>query len=235
MATILITGVTSGIGFALTKAFAQRGDIVIGCGRDPHKIMSIQKEFRSPHLFQTVDVSDANAVSLWAQSIYQQFPTIDIIINNAGVKNKIAPLWEISTQDFQQVMDINVTGPFNIIKNFVPCMIEHNQGVIINFSSEWGRVTDAKVAPYCASKFAIEGLTQALAKELPSKMIAVTVSPFIVFTSLLEACKELLLPGEYEAGISPEAWANFVIPKIFELTLADNGKAFTWHPNATCS
>ncbi|MCE3269264.1 MAG: putative oxidoreductase [Burkholderiales bacterium] len=97
-------------------------------------------------------------------------------------------------------------------------------------SSEWGKCTDAFVSSYCASKFAIEGLTQSLAKELPKGMAAIALSPFLVKTRLLEACKDLLLPGEYELTVTPEEWAKFAVPKILTIDHTYNGKSITIHP-----
>jgi len=124
-----------------------------------------------------------------------------------------------------------VNGTANVIRHFVPNMQAANSGTIINLSSDWGRVPDAYVAAYCASKFAIEGLTKALAKELPSAMITIALSPLIVWTNMLEECRHLLLPGEYELGVNPDAWAQFVVPKILALKRADNSASPTWSPN----
>jgi len=107
-----------------------------------------------------------------------------------------------------------VKGTANVIRYFVPDMVRRKSGVIVNFSSGWGRSTDAEVAPYCASKWAIEGLTQALSQELPSGMAAVPV--FLVFARRTERPPArllwlLLLPV---AVASAESLAN-VGPALF--------------------
>ena len=79
--------------------------------------------------------------------------------------------------DTQEFFDVNVKGPMNVLRAFLPAMIERGHGVIINISSGWGRYADALAGPYCASKFAVEGLTSSLAKELPEGLAAMTVSP----------------------------------------------------------
>ena len=79
-------------------------------------------------------------------------------------------------------MDVNIKGTVNVIRHFVPAMVERRRGVIVNFSSGWGRSTRAEVAPYCATKWAIEGFTQALAQELPPGMAAVPLNPGIINT-----------------------------------------------------
>ena len=231
MATILITGVTSGIGRALAKEFSHLGHSVIGCGKNKDKVLALQHELQNAFI-STVDVRDADAVAKWADETYAKYPQIDVIINNAGTKSALLPLWQVTANDFANTINTNLVGVANVIRSFVPNMVKLGAGTIINMSSEWGRVADACVASYCATKYAIEGLTGAFSKELPEGMITIALSPLIVYTELLERCKGLLLPGEYELGITPDKWATFVIPKIFALTKADNGKSLTWSPNA---
>jgi len=95
--------------------------------------------------------------------------------------------------------------------------------VVVNFSSGWGRATAAEVAPYCATKWAIEGLTQAFAQELPPGMAAVPLNPGIIDTDMLRSCF-----GE-DAGsyLSPEEWAEKAVPFLLKLGAKDNGKALT--------
>ena len=111
-----------------------------------------------------------------------------MLLNNAGLINRNAPLWEVRAQEFSDVIDVNLKGVANVIRHFVPAMIKRRSGVIVNFSSGWGRSTDAEVAPYCATKWAIEGLTQALAQELPPGMAAVPFNPGIINTAMLRSC-----------------------------------------------
>ena len=113
-------------------------------------------------------------------------------------------LWEISAREFSQVIDVNVKGIANVIRHFVPEMIKRKRGVIVNFSSGWGRSADAEVAPYCASKWAIEGLTQALAQELPSGLAVVALNPGIINTEMLQSC----FGGSASGYLSPAEWAK---------------------------
>ncbi|WP_176709869.1 SDR family oxidoreductase [Burkholderia cepacia] len=230
MSTVLITGVTSGIGQALAREFSHLGHTVIGCGRNEGKISMLRNELGEANQFSVVDVRFAEQVDQWSKTILNRH-SVDIVINNAGMKGELRPLWEASAADVARVIDTNINGTVNIIRSFVSQMASSRSGTIINMSSEWGRTADANVATYCASKFAIEGLTKSLAKELPKGMIAIALSPLIVWTELLEQCKELLLPGEYELGVSPECWARFAVPKMLALTEADSGTSLTWSPN----
>ncbi|HEY1786338.1 MAG TPA: SDR family NAD(P)-dependent oxidoreductase, partial [Pirellulales bacterium] len=116
--------------------------------------------------------------------------------------------------------DVNIGGVANVIRHFVPAMVERSQGVIANFSSGWGRSTAAEVAPYCATKWAIEGLTQALAQELPRGMAAVAVNPGIIDTDMLRSCFGA------GAGGYPTAddWAVGAAQFLLALSSKDNGR-----------
>ena len=102
-------------------------------------------------------------------------------------------------------------------------MIERRSGIIVNFSSGWGRSTSPQVAPYCASKWAIEGLTQALAQELPDGMAAIPLNPGIIHTDMLEICF-----GEQSAHYtSLKDWGVKAVPFLLQLKPRDNGKPLT--------
>jgi NAD(P)-dependent dehydrogenase (short-subunit alcohol dehydrogenase family) len=102
-------------------------------------------------------------------------------------------------------------------------MIERKQGVIVNFSSGWGRSTSPEVSGYCASKWAIEGLTQALAQELPNGMAAVPLNPGIIDTEMLRSCF-----GSSAASYpKPEEWAKRAVPFILRIGPCDNGRSLT--------
>jgi NAD(P)-dependent dehydrogenase (short-subunit alcohol dehydrogenase family) len=111
----------------------------------------------------------------------------------------------------------------NVIRHFVPAMIKRERGVIVNFSSGWGRSTDAEVAPYCASKWAIEGLTQAFAQELPAGLAAVALNPGIINTEMLRSC----FGGSASGYPSPAEWAKGAVPFLLKLGPGDNGKQLT--------
>ena len=146
-----------------------------------------------------------------------------ILNNNAALTNTLAPLWEISAAEFASLVDVNIKGTANMLRHFVPTMIAEGRGVIINFSSGWGRATAPDVAPYCATKWAIEGLTRALAQELPKGMAAVPLNPGIVDTDMLR-----ISFGEAAGGYeSPTKWAERAVPFMLKLGPKNNGKALS--------
>jgi NAD(P)-dependent dehydrogenase (short-subunit alcohol dehydrogenase family) len=132
-------------------------------------------------------------------------------------------LWEISAAEFAGIVDVNINGVANVIRHFVPAMVARGSGVIVNFSSGWGRATDAEVAPYCATKYAIEGLTQALAQELPKGLAAIPLNPGIIDTDMLRSC----FGGSAADYPSPEEWAKQTVPFLLKLGPRDNGKPLT--------
>src|SRR5207247_6464761 len=152
-------------------------------------------------------------VQAWTKRWLKSRGAPDLVLNNAGVINRNAPLWKVSSEEFGQVIDVNIKGVANVIRHFVPVMTEHGGGVVVNFSSGWGRSTDAEVAPYCATKWAIEGLTQALAQELPSGMAAVPLNPGIINTDMLRLC----WPGSAANFPTAEQWAERAAPFLLRL------------------
>ncbi len=220
---ILITGVTRGLGRAMVDEFARLGHKVAGCGRSTREIEKLRSAIGAPHEFYAVNVADDDAVKTWASVVMNSQGVPDLILNNAGVINASARLWEISAREFSEVVDTNLKGVANVIRHFAPEMVKRKHGVIVNFSSGWGRAAEAEVAPYCATKWAIEGLTQSLAQELPANMAALALNPGIINTDMLRAC----FRGSAANYPSAEEWAKIAVPFILQLGPRDNGKQMT--------
>ena len=190
-------------------------------------IEHFRRQVGPPHDFSVVDVASDDQVKAWAERLLGSYGPPDLVLNNAGVINKNARLWEVPEREFSQVIDVNIKGIANVIRHFVPAMVKRKRGVIVNFSSGWGRSTDAEVAPYCATKWAVEGLTQAFAQELPSGMAAVALNPGIINTDMLQSC----FGGSASGYPSPAEWARSAVPFLLKLGPGDNGKQLT-APNA---
>lgn len=219
---IVITGVSQGLGMALVEGLIPLGHTIHGCSRGEQALAKLRERFGPPNTFSLVDVSKDQAVKGWAEEVLKQgIP--DLVINNAAVINENAPLWQVSAEDFDRVMAINVCGTANVIRHFLPAMIKQRSGVIVNLSSGWGRSTSAEVAPYCASKYAIEGLSGALAQELPQGMAAVPLNPGIINTPMLQSCF-----GTHASSYpTAKEWAKRAVPYILAIGPADNGRALT--------
>ena len=223
MTTIIITGVSRGLGRAMARQFADNGCTVCGCSRSESALNQLTQELGAPHQLATVDVASDSSVATWARTVLDDYGPPDFVINNAALINSNASLWEVPAAEFDQLMAVNINGTANVIRHFVPAMVERSAGVIVNFSSGWGRSVSPEVAPYCATKWAIEGLTQALADELPRGMAAVALNPGVINTQMLQSC--------FGAGArsypSPLEWAERAVPFILALSASDNGQPMT--------
>jgi NAD(P)-dependent dehydrogenase (short-subunit alcohol dehydrogenase family) len=220
---IVLTGATRGLGRALVDRFAEAGHVVWGCGRSAAHIEGLASAYGPPHDFAAVDVADDTSVAAWAARLLAAGRAPDLVINNAALMNDPAPLWRVGAAEFGRLMDVNIDGTVNVIRAFVPAMIVAGRGVVVNLSSGWGRSTSPEVAPYCASKFAIEGLTAALAQELPAPLAAVALSPGVIDTDMLRQCwaEEA---GQYQG---PDAWSRGAVARLLELGRALNGRSLS--------
>ncbi|MEG4234062.1 SDR family oxidoreductase [Microcoleus sp. Pol11C3] len=220
---IVITGVSRGLGLAMTEKFIELGHTVVGCARSSEAVEKLRQKYSAPHHFTCLDVTNDDRVKAWATEILAKNAPPDLLINNAGLTNYLAPLWKVSNEEFSQVIDVNIKGTANVIRHFVPAMIARKSGIIVNLSSGWGRSTSPEVAPYCASKWAIEGLTRSLAQELPAGMAAVPLNPGIIHTDMLEICF-----GEDATSYpSVKAWVQKAVPFLLKLKPSDNGMPLT--------
>ncbi|XP_023548518.1 NADPH-dependent pterin aldehyde reductase-like [Cucurbita pepo subsp. pepo] len=221
--TILITGVSQGLGRALALELAKRGHIIAGCSRNKNKLDSLHTQLlqASPcnHLLFNIDVKSSSCIEEMAHTIMQKIGAPDIIVNNAAVYHGHLKMWEVPEQEFDYVIDVNIKGTTNVLRHFLPLMIPKNQGVIVNLSSIYGRTGAALASAYSVSKWAIEGLSKSVAKELPDGMAIVALDPGIINTEML-AFRFGDLASQYQ---SPEEWALKAAPMILNLTNADNG------------
>jgi len=219
--TIVITGVTRGLGFALAERFYERGHRVIGCGRSDSIIEEMNDQFHRHSKFSVVDLAVEPEVQDWAYSTLEGFGPPDLLINNAALINKPAPLWEVSEQEIEDIIDVNIKGVIYMVRHFVPSMVRTNHGIIVNLSSGWGRSTAPQVTPYCTTKWAIEGLSGGLAQELPDGMACVALNPGIIQTEMLstvEGFEDMPLPD-------PDEWGHSAAAMLLKLTPEDNGKS----------
>jgi len=217
---VVITGVSRGLGRAMVDEFVRLGHTVLGCARSKKEIDQLHRKLPLPHDFYAVDIASDDEVKSWTSLMLSAHGVPDLVINNAGIINKNAPLWEVSAREFSEIIDVNVKGMANIIRHLVPAMVKRKTGVIVNFSSGWGRSVDAEVAPYCASKWAIEGLTLALAQEVPTGMTVVSLNPGIINTEMLQS----VFGESASTYISPEKWAAQAVPFLLELGPEHNGQ-----------
>lgn len=220
---IVVTGVSRGLGRAMTQGIITAGHTVSGCARSNQAIEELRSQFETPHRFDAIDIADAPEVESWAESVINQNGAPDFLINGAAIMNRSAPLWELSSAEFSTIVDVNIKGTHNTIRHFAPAMIEAGQGVIVNFSSYWGQSTSSDVAAYCATKWAIEGLSRGLADDLPPGLASVALNPGVINTEMLQSC----FGSGANSYPTADQWAQNSVPYILGLGSADNGQSLT--------
>jgi NAD(P)-dependent dehydrogenase (short-subunit alcohol dehydrogenase family) len=220
---VVLTGASRGLGLALARNLIALGRVVSGCARSEDAVARLAREYAAPHSFVALDVADRGQVERWAKDVLARQGPPDLLLNNAALINANAPLWQVPAEEFDRVIDVNIKGVANVLRVFLPAMIARKRGVVVNFSSGWGRSTSPEVAPYCATKYAIEGLTLALAQELPSGMAAVPLNPGIIDTDMLRST----FGGSAGSYPSPEEWAERAVPFLLKLGPRDNGQSLT--------
>lgn len=220
---VVITGASRGLGRAMVDGFVAAGHTVAGCARSRAAIEELRNVYGSPHQFAVVDISNDEQVESWAASILANLGPPDVLINSAALINENAPLWETTPAEFSRLVDVNIKGVHNTIFHLVPAMVGRQAGVVVNFSSYWGRSTSSNVAAYCATKWAIEGLSRALADDLPSGMASIALNPGVIHTDMLEST----FAEGAKSYPSPKDWADSAVPYILQFGPDHNGDSVT--------
>jgi NADP-dependent 3-hydroxy acid dehydrogenase YdfG len=181
----LITGATSGIGKATTLLFAQHGLDLILCGRREDRLQELQQELSARVRVHTLtfDVRDRAAVETAIASLPANWQAIDVLINNAGNAHGLAPIQEGSVDDWDAMMDGNVKGLLYVSKAVIPGMVSRRGGHIVNIGSLAAKEVYPNGNVYCASKHAVDALTQGMRLDLNPFGIKVTgIHPGLVET-----------------------------------------------------
>lgn len=212
-----ITGISSGLGLALTRELLGLGHRVSGCARrgDPLAGEASIERYR----FRQADILDAEAMSAWADECIALAP-VDFLVHNAAVIHRKAPLAEIGRGELEATIRVNVNGAFDVARAFVPRMTAAGRGVIVLMSSGAGRRGILGMSGYCASKWAIEGLAKSLAEELPDPLAAIPLAPGVINTPMLQTIWEDA--GEQQ---TPEQWASRAAPFLLGLSRKQNGES----------
>jgi NADP-dependent 3-hydroxy acid dehydrogenase YdfG len=174
---VVITGASSGVGYAAARCFAREGATVIAAARRRERLEALVADIAAEgHQGFSIptDVTDSAQVQRMVDQTIRLVGQIDILINCAGGFVKIAPLEQFSDAEWRDVLDTNLTGVFHATRAVIPHMKYRRSGTIINMGSRVGRVGVANISPFCAAKFALAGLSQALAQELRPYNIFVT-------------------------------------------------------------
>lgn len=189
MKTVFITGATSGIGKACAEKFAEQGHRLILCGRREEVLGTLKENLSKQTDVHTLnfDVRNFDEVNAAVDSLPENFKNIDVLINNAGNAHGLDPICEGSVADWDAMMDGNVKGLLYVSKKIIPLMKENKSGHIVNISSVAARQTYANGVVYCASKRAVDVISEGMRLELTEFGIKVTnIQPGAVETEFSE-------------------------------------------------
>lgn len=181
----LITGATSGIGKATATAFADAGINLILCGRRQDRLDSLQEYLSTKVEVTTLNFDVRNKVEVFQaiNTLPDKWKNIDILVNNAGNAHGLSPIQDGDVDDWDAMIDGNVQGLLYVSKAIIPGMVERQQGHIVNLSSVAGKYTYANGAVYCASKAAVEALSEGMRMDLTQHGIKITnIAPGAVET-----------------------------------------------------
>jgi NAD(P)-dependent dehydrogenase (short-subunit alcohol dehydrogenase family) len=187
MASVLITGTSKGIGFEAALAFARAGHQVFATMRNPAQAPALAEAAareKLPILISTMDVDSDQSVKGAIAAILKNHGAIDVLVNNAGVE-AVGSVEEVPLSNFRSVMETNYFGTLRCIQALLPSMRERRSGCIINISSVAGRICNPPLTAYCASKWALEALSEGLAGEMKTFNVRVAlVEPGIIDTAM---------------------------------------------------
>jgi 3-oxoacyl-[acyl-carrier protein] reductase len=185
----LVTGASRGIGKAICLALAEAGATIVGTSTREAGAESTCREVRTlgrRALALAGDVSVAADADRWVAEAERAFGRIDVLVNNAGIVRRIRTV-QMTDDDFDRVVKVNLNGPFYLARRVLPGMLERKCGRILNVSSISGTVGTAGSTGYCASKWGLNGLTEALAEEVRgSGVVVAAILPGSVKTDMLE-------------------------------------------------
>jgi short-subunit dehydrogenase len=171
---VLVVGATGGIGAETTRLLKNSQAAVFIAGRDEEKLKTLANDNRieASRVFR-LDITQPGAVERVAQAIHQQVGALDILVNASGI-GIIKPLESLSHEEFTQVLEVNLTGVFLLLKAFLPPMKEAKKGLVINLPGVLGKTPMSGAAAYAASKYGLNGMLKSVREELKRTDIRIT-------------------------------------------------------------
>jgi 3-oxoacyl-[acyl-carrier protein] reductase len=213
----IVTGGSRGIGKAIAIALAKKGYNIVICSRNEIELNKTKEEiekFNIKVLAIKCDVRDSKQVKKLVSKTIEEFGRIDVLVNNAGIALKKNVI-DTTEEEWDNVIDTNLKGPFIFTKEVLPFMVKQKSGCIINISSGAGKVGFAEFSAYCASKFGLIGFTESLAKEVEKYGIrAYAICPGPVATRMQEEIVGKMYPLIKPFIQKPEEVAKFVLDAI---------------------
>jgi NADP-dependent 3-hydroxy acid dehydrogenase YdfG len=184
----IITGASSGVGYEAARLLAGEGAVVVAAARRRDKLEWLVGEIAGAGgsaIALPTDVTDSTQVTRLVEGAHNLFGRVDILVCAAGVMLKVAPIEQFADAEFRAVVETNLNGAFYAARAAIPYMKRQRGGTIVNISSRVGKIGVANIAPFCASKFALAGLSQAIGQELrPHNIYVTTLYPGMINTDI---------------------------------------------------
>lgn len=178
MSVVFVTGGTGAIGSAICSEFAKTDDVIFSYNSSEEKAAELKKRLCCEAV--RMDVSDAESVKGAVTDILKKFGHIDVLVNNAGI-SQIKLFTDITEDDWNRMISVNLTGCFNVTQAVLPSMINRKSGAVVNISSVWGVHGASCEVHYSAAKAGLIGMTKALAKEVGASGITVNcIAPGVI-------------------------------------------------------
>jgi 2-dehydro-3-deoxy-L-rhamnonate dehydrogenase (NAD+) len=185
--TALVTGAGRGIGLAITRRLVADGARVAMVDRDAPSVEAAAKQLGTAVRSIVADVTRTTEVNAAVTAAHDWHGALDIVVNNAGITGRSFPTWELTDDDWHQVMAVDLTSVFLVCRAAVTLMRRQRRGRIVNIASIAGKEGNATLVPYSTAKAGVIGLTKALAKEVATEGIFVNaVAPAVIGTDMLQ-------------------------------------------------
>jgi len=237
MSKVLITGTSSGIGFETAIVLSRAGHTVYATMRNPERGAALRKVVEKEQLpisILKMDVDSDESLGAATSAIRSQTGWIDVLVNNAGIE-RTGSIEGLALDDFKATMETNYFGALRSIRAWLPDMRKRKSGCIINVTSVSGRIACSPLAPYTASKFALEALSEALAQEVkPFNVRVAIVQPGIIDTAMARRIEDAPADAAYpqvrrfgqmfEASLKNPTPPTIVAEKIREIIESDTQK-----------
>jgi 3-oxoacyl-[acyl-carrier protein] reductase len=183
----LVTGAARGIGLAIARRLAQESGKVVLADLDVDRARSEAARLGNGASGERMDVSDAGSVTQAISAVIDRLGHLDILVNNAGIHGPAVPIWQLTDDDWQEVLAVDLSGPFYCCRAVIPHMQARKYGRIVNVASVAGKEGNPNAIPYSSAKAGVIGLTKALAKEVARDGVLVNaVTPAVIDTDILK-------------------------------------------------
>lgn len=189
--TAIVTGASTGIGEAIARRLARAGAAIAVADLNFEGATEVAQSIGGGSFALRIDITRSESVNAAVAEVIARTGRIDVLVNNAGIAGRTAPVWEVSDEDWQQIIAVNMSGVFHCCRAVLPHMRTRRYGRIVSIASIAGKEGNPNMCGYSATKAAVIGFTKSVGKEVATEGICVNaVAPAVVRTKILEQLTE---------------------------------------------